>query len=377
FEVIVSHVCTRWRAIALASPLLWTTIRVKQNAVPPFDKLITWLARSRAHLISVAVGVRTFGGALSMTDAHLNQVLTLLAPHAARLRSFLLMVSHKQLQGCLQLLAVPPVRVPTQLRQLVVFTDAGYRNIENLPSVTFFNGNLPRLESVVLHSVSIDWEQRWLKGSPHLTNIRLGNCPMPSWEIFVRFLTELPRLEALEIDASCGSDWDPEQIPSSTQSSMLPTLPALQRLELTDMPLIHVSNILTKLALPRLASLQLLPEADITGLALRLAAPPQPGPGPSPHPSSVLHGLTDLNLSCLRCAPHCVALLFRALRAIERITLDMTTLPPEFLQPLECRGDASTWVPTLRTLCTAGVSRNRLHAIVAARRLHGYPLEVV
>ncbi|KAH7906502.1 hypothetical protein BJ138DRAFT_1071628 [Hygrophoropsis aurantiaca] len=379
FQVLASHVCARWRAIALAAPVLWTDLYVDSTTTPPFDALIAWLTRGQNHPIDVTVEAFKNKEVQNMPEAHLNQVITLLSPHTARLRYFDLTVeSHHQLRGCLDLLAVPPFQPPLQLATLIV--EVADESLYGWPPVTFFDGNLPRLESIILVNVGMVWNQRWLRGSQHLTEFEFCNYDLhmqPAWEIFVRFLTESPNLRSLRIYGPAS--WSPQtRLEHMSSSSSLPTLHALQTLELVVSSRQDAINILTGLALPSLTSLKLnLWEDDFTDIILQLVTPPNTGPGTPLGPISFLHSLRDLCITELQCSPHCIALFFRELRSIKQITLDMTSLNREFLEHISCQGDKSSWLPTLQTLRTVGVTGKTMCALVAIRRHHGYPLRAV
>ncbi|KAH7909531.1 hypothetical protein BJ138DRAFT_978010, partial [Hygrophoropsis aurantiaca] len=379
FQILASHVCARWRAITLTTPLLWTRIQVEFTATPPFGGLIAKLTRSQNQFIDILIDAAP-SDAQSMPDAHLNQVIVLLAPHTARWRSFDLNVtSYHQLQGCWELLTVPLLQPPLHLVELIVENS---KNIKDFPGspVTFFDGNLPRLKSVILIGVGVDWEQRWLKGSPHLTDIELTDLEMnmrPSWEKFVRLLTESPQLQRLKLYEPVSWDWEPSPEHMSS-SSFLPALPMLQTLELERVSQNYARSILTRLAFPSLANLKLeLCGEYFTNLIHQLVTPPNRGPEAPPGLNSLLHGLKTLIISDLWCASHCVALLFRELRSIEHLTLNMTNLDHEFLRHIGCRGNQSSRLPTLRTLSTVGVTGELMREIVANRRHCGYPLRAV
>ncbi|KAH7909533.1 hypothetical protein BJ138DRAFT_1066878 [Hygrophoropsis aurantiaca] len=375
FQVLASHVCARWRAIAFTAPMLWTTIYIYNTATPPFDALIAWLTRSQNNAIDVTVDADPHDGQ-SMPEAHLNQVITLLSPHTARLHYFDFRVASQcRLQKCLDILAARPLQPPLQLITLIVEV----ADIDTLAPVTFFDGNLPCLELVVLRGVGVAWDQRWLEGSPQLTDFEFTNHGMdmqPTWETFVRFLTGSPNLQILRIFGPAS--WLPQTgLEDMPLSSSLPTLHALQTLELASVQ-DDAINILTRLALPSLTSLTLnLWQEDFTDVILQLVTPPNTGPGTPLCPNSFLHGLRDLCITELHCSPHCVALLFRELRSIEQITLDVTSLNREFLEHISCQGDKSSWLPTLQKLRTIGVTGKTMCALLAIRRHHGYPLRAV
>ncbi|KAJ8456626.1 hypothetical protein ONZ51_g12009 [Trametes cubensis] len=53
FNVLVSHVCSRWRAVAIENPLLWSHIRFV--GTPPYDRATTYLERAKAAPLAITV----------------------------------------------------------------------------------------------------------------------------------------------------------------------------------------------------------------------------------------------------------------------------------------------------------------------------------
>ncbi|KAF8880985.1 hypothetical protein BD779DRAFT_1675654 [Infundibulicybe gibba] len=52
-RLLVTHVCSQWRAIALATPSLWANIHIPLNFPPPYDHVRTWISRSAQSPLSV------------------------------------------------------------------------------------------------------------------------------------------------------------------------------------------------------------------------------------------------------------------------------------------------------------------------------------
>ncbi|KAJ7501684.1 hypothetical protein B0H11DRAFT_1679953, partial [Mycena galericulata] len=55
---LLSHVCRRWRNIALSLPRLWRAIKlhiVREPHPQQLDLLRTWLGRSGDHLLSIEI----------------------------------------------------------------------------------------------------------------------------------------------------------------------------------------------------------------------------------------------------------------------------------------------------------------------------------
>ena len=54
-EVILSHVCSEWRNIAINLPFLWTAFKfeTRRRASPPVEKLQEYLVRSKIQLLEL------------------------------------------------------------------------------------------------------------------------------------------------------------------------------------------------------------------------------------------------------------------------------------------------------------------------------------
>ncbi|KAH7920988.1 hypothetical protein BV22DRAFT_1198536 [Leucogyrophana mollusca] len=394
FQVLVSHVCVHWRTVALATPALWTEVYVRYTKRPPFDQAAAWLSRSQNLPIDVAIETTPLpdasldvdgSGPAPMSDADLTAVLALLAPHIARWRAFELHVAcYHQLETCfLPVLSVPPLPVPVQLEVLVVAVAVSRDGVQqHFPPITFFGGVLPRMKAFTAIGVDVEWGQDWLVGGASLRSIDLVNHrakTRPSWNAFARILSASP-VETLRVYDS-GPQWCRPGTDGAGEASYgIVELPSLKVMELGCLSLGRVTGLLSRLATPSLKSLKLhLNEEDFTDLVHQLVAPTTrlPPPPPRSSPLCALWSLEDLTLCELQCDSHCAALLYRELRSIRRITLHMGALGLEFFQLVGCGGERSTWLPTLQTLRTSGITGEMMRAVVAIRRRNGYPLRAV
>lgn len=85
-EVTISHICRRWRSIALSFPLLWSMFRHDASKLPeriPVDRLVTYLERSGSRLLDLhfAFADSVLGeGSLTLFNSMLESTI----PHVAR-----------------------------------------------------------------------------------------------------------------------------------------------------------------------------------------------------------------------------------------------------------------------------------------------------
>jgi hypothetical protein len=98
FQVAVSHVCKRWRSIALSMASLWSTLHFQHPS--HLDRARTFLERvtqnNRGQVIDVAMDMSTPGGSsLTPSEIHLEHfypIFNIVSPHLARWRSYTLKV---------------------------------------------------------------------------------------------------------------------------------------------------------------------------------------------------------------------------------------------------------------------------------------------
>ncbi|KDQ21812.1 hypothetical protein BOTBODRAFT_26224 [Botryobasidium botryosum FD-172 SS1] len=58
FNVLVSHICHRWRKVALSTGQLWTCVELTEP--PPQERLKTWLDRSGSHSLDITLNAEPF-----------------------------------------------------------------------------------------------------------------------------------------------------------------------------------------------------------------------------------------------------------------------------------------------------------------------------
>ena len=225
--------CSRWRAIALADPALWTDIFV--DAMTP-DLLRLHLERS--------AGLR------------LNVVIT--NPHPFT-HSVLYKQAHRFKRLIVDDMKLSPVwgdafpAAASDLEELRIDAHPNYPSLGFL--VPIFDGSLPKLQSLQLRNIPF-WAMGMFKGLRHLefTN---GVRTLPLFiPLVLEILHESPLLETLTIENCCT-------LPDPRYSCTVAPLPNLRRLRATSDA---VSNFLHLIYIPPCANVEIVRSfCEVTG----------------------------------------------------------------------------------------------------------------
>jgi len=418
FQVLVSHVCRHWREVALSTPSLWTNISVTANDQSPFDRIEVWLIRSKTLPIDIFIDSeplsRSQGASSgsdssngtglssdsdivlkSMSESDLAKLLDLLIPHVPRWLSFHLdAVSYPLMFTCVHLLSSPSTPAAECLRMLELYhhedTDSPFRPADHPQygqHLTLFDGKAPRLQSIALWGVHVDWSQGWLGGNVHLVDLELAYHSTevrPSWAAFSCILRESPNLETLTLSSS-GPAGEPHEwgVALDGENNASPVeLNGLKNLVLAYLPPSYVIGLLRRLVIPCLQSLALDIEDDCTELVQHLVGPGSRSSFPTEQ-KNPLSSLENLKLAGLPCDGGSVSKLYSQLDGLISLNLDMNFLTRPFFQSLSARrttsdGSQNTiYLPALSSLTTCGISGDEMRELVTIRKEAGHPLKTV
>ncbi|KAI0670795.1 hypothetical protein C8Q78DRAFT_1032001 [Trametes maxima] len=440
FNVLVSHVCARWRDVAIDNPLLWSHVRFE--GPPPYDRAVTYLARAKAAPLAITVD-RTDDSDVETVDSGagiyrprdndpdltiIDGIMDLIIPYVQQWRALQVMVNfYPHIHRVLEALGAADPAPLLEVLQLYHHEDTDEHIRFKHPELReqpfrLFQGVAPRLTEAALWGVHLPWSK---DGSPFLTGLTElelayhARDVRPSFYDFARILRDSPDLRALSLCLSC-----PAEPPSEWPSSGLPAAPPAEGTydpdaaaplvlpKLTDLVLAYlepacVLALLPRLALPALASLTLdLEQEDYSALLAHLASPrslppPQPaplalrGPGVAGAPTrSLLAGLTSLEISSLPASEAAVRDAYRQLEALISLTLNAGYLDSWWIDLLfppgtgagrpsvagsgaEVAAGGELLLPRLEMLKTTGVDGMRMHELVEARAGRGRPVRTV
>ena len=414
FKVLVSHVCSRWRTVAIETSTLWTFLDFAEG--PPFDKSRTWLERSKGCLLDIELDCtvdeddthsdesddREDTGAHSSDDlvapedrvampggpppapvkiketrslgrvspADLPVVRDLILPHAARWRIFELMVNDYQIMyGILSTLAAIPEAPQLQALRLYNYDDNDdydhFRPPHLKQPFAPFCGRAPSLLEVVLWGVHVDWEAcAFLRGLGELELGYHAKDVRPPYEIFFRILEGSPDLHILTLSAS-GPGGNPEDWPLDVIE-----LPSVKHLILAFVEPSYASALMNRLVFPNLSTLAL--DFDTFDYSPFLAQLTRPPPNQR---HSLCRDLVDLKISGMQCSPAALATFYAALPNLVSLNLNCYHLPRlffEYLYPhLSDDEDDHTdqfYLPKLETLTTSGICGIEMRDLLSKRR---------
>ncbi|OCH88457.1 hypothetical protein OBBRIDRAFT_734375 [Obba rivulosa] len=410
FEVLVSHVCAHWRAVALHTSYLWTTIHFR--IVPHLARARTYLTRNTKQLVDIFVDTcaqddHVPGVTLFRDEFH--PVFDIVLSHIARWRSLALKVRDLQCKAGARaiLSSCGPAPALTSL-QLWHIEDWG--TSERLytaigpPPVVVFEGTLPALEHISLVGVNLPWAR-----SPFLRGLRSIELALHSDDVRIPFdlwhamLAASPALTKLALHYS-GPRWGNPPWPPAPRIA----LPALAELRLVDLDPPYLLALLPSLELPAVRTLHLeLPDQDFTPFVAHLAHPPAPPPDPAaalplanghahpPHealPPPLFPLLEELSLPALQCRLDAWRGFVGACTRVARLEADFARMPEGFFDellraPAEDVGmgkgkgkaracDADVVLPALETLRVTGVPGAQLCALHERRARAGCPVRL-
>ena len=231
-EVILSHVCSQWRNIAINLPILWTAFKFESHrrVLAPVDKLEEYLFRSKTQLIELYFDffVSDFEEANKCF-----KLVEIAIPHACRWRRFTLFTDSlyapiRVMDGFrrlntpnLEYLAICPasndladIPDPDDIRPSVLTGGTPKLSVMRINSTTHFH-SLPPLSNITTLTI---------QDSPEIVEY------FYSVRTFRSILMAIPNLTNLSIESSYGVN------PSSTFVSGLPriVMPSLKVLRIAQ-----------------------------------------------------------------------------------------------------------------------------------------------
>ncbi|EJC97935.1 uncharacterized protein FOMMEDRAFT_171327 [Fomitiporia mediterranea MF3/22] len=326
FPVRVSHVCRRWRRIAIDVPSLWTRLDFMEPR--PFEKSKVWLERSKRAPLDLSIDLYTVEDGIDVDDTDsqyddtdswdddidswdddnqgyqcrndlavqdIDCILDLIIPHVSRWRTFRLsMRFYKHAYSTLIRLGKCPADPGAPILQAfaLYYNNSGSSSrFPNLEHKLPFGGHAPMLTQAVFHGIDIDWKLlippsersaiSSLYSIPTFTtnltdldfNYHSGDV-RPSYEEFITILRCAPNLASLKFHCSSPA---PRQQGLVAQPIFLPNL---RYLRLREIEKEDACALLRMFYAPVLKSISLSLGEEVYDAFIRQLAAPMPLPDP-------------------------------------------------------------------------------------------------
>ncbi|KAG9314915.1 hypothetical protein JVU11DRAFT_4023 [Chiua virens] len=238
-EVQLSHVCSRWRQVALSTPSLWTTIRV-----PILHKEIavrTYFQRCQQCPLDVHIGPM-FSDKRSM-----DLIASLLIPRISQFRELILDTMDRQelftLLGLLANVAAP------HLRRLTIWSHNVVRSQGAYPHFELFRYGAPLLEDMRLSAIPITFPTFPLK-TLHFDPLPGSGLPLSRSDLLSMITPFASTLTTLHLKGFVsGFHEEPGSVPV--------ILPAVRDLLIHGDALAHGFNVFRNISTPGIRSFTL------------------------------------------------------------------------------------------------------------------------
>ena len=234
----VTHVCHRWREIALAHPLFWSHLDFTTVSPASATEILSRAGVAPLYLEAQVPEHR-------WQDARFVAFQKELQTHVSHIYRLRIWASPLRLNRVLEGLISP---APT-LEHLSLSTEYYSESSQAFVPDTLFDASTPKLSSLELFNCSISWKSPLLKSLKHLETIQLSGVVRPSLTDWLDALDEIPQLRSLLLySASPSTPLFPFDIKRTV------TLPSLARLNISDSEL-DCGLALAHLVLPSLTTL--------------------------------------------------------------------------------------------------------------------------
>ncbi|TFK74785.1 hypothetical protein BDN72DRAFT_832871 [Pluteus cervinus] len=422
FQVLVSHVCRRWRDISLNTPLFWNKLNFTEGL--PFEKSRVWIERARDMPLDLEIDCTVDDDEDEDDDEEeveekqdddedpelepainkeaLAAILNLVIPYISQWRSLRFMVSYYEYMHMLlaRLSRCPPAP-QLEVLKLCHYEDCEeYDAFEPCDFVTpfqIFGGSAPNLKELGLWGVHLDWELS-LGFFSNLVDLELAyhaKDVRPSFTTFAAMLLASPHLETLKLGLSGPAggveDWGEDVIEA----------PSVAELVLNYHECKYIQELMAHLITPNVQRLGLAYDAEDYSEFGRQLAKPMPG-----KPQSLLAGLRQLKISGLPCDTKTIEGIFDQLTGLELLNLNCSSQegdaffcvlsrpksPPSTSNASSSNGDGTApsthtrststagilvYCPRLHTLTTTGITGAQMKSFVEFRKKAGVPLKAV
>ncbi|RPD59209.1 hypothetical protein L226DRAFT_101906 [Lentinus tigrinus ALCF2SS1-7] len=240
--VRATHVCHKWRQVALDSSCLWTRVTVTN-----VEKAEAYITRSRLQLVDVFFEsssnhvVRRFSRLLKPL-AHRLRTLVVEGSDASTVSYFMSALHYLPVPHLETLHLIGSVASDSDRRAVDVSKDGRKLFVTRYEDRVSF-AHCPALRSLRLHPIGLSWDTDVYRGLTVL-ELRVPQMHHPSQKRILEILKQCPGLESLHLDLPALAH------PTIPDSSWNISLPSLSMCTLVSLPPDNVAAILSHLTLP-------------------------------------------------------------------------------------------------------------------------------
>ncbi|KAF9483450.1 hypothetical protein BDN70DRAFT_851506 [Pholiota conissans] len=422
FQVLVSHVCHRWRAVALDSHVLWTTLNFEKR--PNLEKAETYISRAQGLPLTICIDC-TFPEDVDeedhpdhplytenhddedmdvdhdaeeeevrfLSNAELTQILDLIEPEVSHWGSLEFRAStYTYVTTLLSRLAKLPSAPLLEAFQVYHFEDCeDYEFFSGDDKTSFlpFHGDAPLLKDAVFWGIHIDWEgaaKSFLTGLRDLELSFHAKDVRPSYDAFYKIISSSPDLQTLTLSLSGpvlsdGVEFDAEREEGGWGSTPL-TISSLREFAIQFHDPKYASALVQHLDMPNVTGLLLnFDEQDYTTFVRSLLKPVKG------RTESLLQHIDHLKISGLPCDVASAHAFLDQLVILKSFNLKVTIVAAQALAAgaatsATASGSSSgplssptLFCPKLETLTTNAVDGYRLKQLVETRKKLGAPIK--
>ncbi|TDL22537.1 hypothetical protein BD410DRAFT_748247 [Rickenella mellea] len=382
FPLLVSHVSSYWRRLALSTPALWTTVFMTDASISLISRTLTWLSRSRPYPLQIYLDFRDTNwnwdeGNHQFRWNHMEQVLRILMPHMSRWQIFeLLSDTWEPIYALLwhsKNQSAPILRTISLNRCNAYFVLPGehFRPPALIQHIPLFSGNAPSLRNVILAGTHVNWTRSPLRNLAELDLRYHAQEVTPTIYEFIDILRSSPFLQKLTILGWVVRSIDAAVVAQFSGSIALQTL---RELTFGCMDASYGSHVLSLLSVRTLSKLSLEDMASSLGPML-------------PHDSTPIlsffvqrsqsfRSVESLNVKGIKCGVRSFTPFIRVFTHLRYLSIDGVEL--SLVSDLVAsHGRNDTPCPRLSHVMLRGISLHTARSFVRGRAQSHYPFTSV
>ena len=281
-QEILTHVCRRWRAIALDMPTLWTYIDFLDG--PPFNRSREWIRRTKGRPLDIVLACTHVDG-LFMNDQEvstlkdsdsdeftvsgasfssyksgqidsldMHTILNIILPHLSHWGSFTFISDDLNVaKETLSALSAAGEAPELTAMLLSYFWNPMADTVGTLdPLYSPFGGRTPKLRQLQLTMINLDWSLPFFLQGDYMASLtfrswRFTTRHGPTIHDFTRVLQGCSHLTHLEL-----SNFGPRGEASRWPSQLVVELPSLKWLSLSRLGNLYLASLLLHFRFPNL-----------------------------------------------------------------------------------------------------------------------------